>query len=233
MGSMRAFLILSMFLCWAGLSLYVLQRESLHETAKLLLDNQNLEELHETLQTWEKIDPDSPTLKRLQGRFAMEKYLQTGESLWIEAGSQSFLDSLETLDDASGYYWLANLYKIAARVEGKQEYYLASMQYFKLACSKDPSLPYYYSLFFEMLLEFQKDSRFNPQNELETTFLENVSYALGNYMLLKDYYTKQYLGELLSYFPPAQITRVLIPVEAPAPIRQVLRKAYIEHRMKK
>ena len=129
--------------------------------------------------------------------FCMKSFLKTGDrNLLIQ--SEKHFQLAEKLYGGDPLFYLrhSELRFLEARVLNQTLKQKEAIQLLRKASEKDPNHYYYYSLLFEELMKIKAGQVYGSKGNQD--YLENVLYALKNYLRLKKFYKERYLKMLKS-----------------------------------
>lgn len=85
-----------------------------------------------------------------------------------------------------------------ARLQNEPEHYLLYVQSMHLAFEQDPNNYFYYSVFFEKLVELFRSPHYLARPISRHILIHSMLDALNHYVRLKDFYAERYLLQLCS-----------------------------------
>jgi hypothetical protein len=190
--------------------LYSVRRENIKAHAYAALENSHFDLLGKYVELWRKIEPVSSEMLYLSARYQFENFLNNGGSKNLDAANELYARAVESHDrDPVIYYHWALLQLTKARVFRNADAYLLFRSLMREACLRDPNNYYYYSIFFENLLSLLDDISYRRLRLSHQDLLQDISFALTNYLRLHDWYRERYLAQLEFYFTKEEQESIL------------------------
>lgn len=197
------FLLISISFTQVGKKL--LDRETFKAAVDFEFKSDSSVEAIKILAEWVNLESRSDLVHFLLAKAYLQRFLSFGDKQDLKKANESFEESISLFErNPETFYWWANLARVSARMDGGSSGYLKYIKRMRKACELDPNNYYYYSIYFESLIEFLRDFSYLRNPLPDQTLEEEIAFSIQNYMRLKSYYTSDYKKLLRAHFDEAK-----------------------------
>ncbi|MBW7877093.1 MAG: hypothetical protein H3C47_14020 [Candidatus Cloacimonetes bacterium] len=190
----RAYLVLLFILLALGLCLEVLQRENLQMAMVKAFEDKDHQGAIKIARHYLKRDESVYSAHQILAQSIMQLHLSEPQTYSLTEARTHIKRAIEINPHSPEVHRVfAQLYALESRLYQSEDGYSGYIQSMKNACAADPNNYFYYSVFFEELVEWGSNMQFLKSRFSEDIWLSAIGFALKNYLRLKDWYKEDYL----------------------------------------
>ncbi len=190
----RVYLVLFLLLMALGLCLEIFQRENLQMAMQKAFEKQDHEEAIQIARHYLTKDQKAYLAYQILAQSIMQKHLSEPQTYSLTEARLNIDRAIQFNPHNPQVHRIsAQLYALQARLYNAVDGYGGYIKSMQNACGADPNNYFYYSVFFEELVEWGSNMQFLRSGFSEEMWLKSIGFALKNYLRLKDWYKDDYL----------------------------------------